>query len=114
TPPPAYPDASTHSYVSALSGTAGAAGAASAGPGAPHAGVETHVPPPPPPPVPEAGGSTDLRRFPRGAFLERLGAFVLDAILVAVTNDALDFANGDGAFFLLLLVYHIIFWTWKG
>lgn len=67
----------------------------------------------PPPAPPTGAGSTDLRQFPRGGFLERLGAFALDTVLVAVTNDALDFANHEGAFFLLLLAYHVIFWTWK-
>jgi len=41
---------------------------------------------------------------------------VLDLILVVIAYRVLDdFARlRDGAFFLMLLVYHIGFWTWKG
>ena len=66
----------------------------------------------PPPARPVAAG--DLTAFPRAAFLERLGAFALDVILVLVVYRLLDL-NGDGsAIFLMLLAYHIGFWTWKG
>ena len=56
----------------------------------------------------------DLRRFPRGAFLERLAALTLDAILVAIVNGVLDLTNRDGAFVILLVAYHVVFWAWKG
>ncbi len=56
----------------------------------------------------------DLRQFPRGAFLERLAAFALDAILVAIVNGVLDLTNRDGAFVILLVTYHVVFWAWKG
>lgn len=73
---------------------------------------------PPPPPAPEwplrDQAPTDLRRFPRGAFLERLAAFALDAILVAIVNGVLDLTNRDGAFVILLVTYHVVFWAWKG
>jgi len=59
---------------------------------------------------------SDLASFPRAAFRDRLAAFVLDLILVVIAYRVLDdFARlRDGAFFLMLLVYHIGFWTWKG
>ena len=82
------------------------------------------------PPHPEAAASafspssspagsavvSDLASFPRAAFRDRLAAFVLDLILVVIAYRVLDdFARlRDGAFFLMLLVYHIGFWTWKG
>lgn len=61
-----------------------------------------------------AFASADLRRFPRGAFLERLAAFALDVILVAIVNGVLDLTDRDGAFIIVLAVYHVIFWAWKG
>jgi uncharacterized RDD family membrane protein YckC len=61
---------------------------------------------------PPAGTMTmsDLVSFPRAPFRDRLGAFVLDLILVTFVQAVLD------AFLplLWLLVYHIGFWTWKG
>jgi uncharacterized RDD family membrane protein YckC len=51
--------------------------------------------------------------FPRAAFRDRLAAFVLDVILVALAVQLLQ-PTRDSTFFLLLLVYHIGFWTWKG
>jgi uncharacterized RDD family membrane protein YckC len=54
--------------------------------------------------------------LPRATFLTRLGAFVLDVLLVAMTTRLLDldFDRGLGRLFLFLLVYHIAFWTWQG
>lgn len=70
-----------------------------------------HVEPPPPPPRFDRG----LASYPRATFLDRLAAFVLDCILVAIVNNLLDLdPNDQGAFFLLLLGYHIAFWAWKG
>jgi uncharacterized RDD family membrane protein YckC len=67
-----------------------------------------------PPPVPPV--ASDLASFPRAAFRDRLAAFVLDVILVVIAYRVLDdFARlEDGAFFLILLAYHIGFWTWQG
>jgi uncharacterized RDD family membrane protein YckC len=64
----------------------------------------------------ESAVSSDLALFPRAAFRDRLAAFVLDVILVVIAYQVLDdFARlRDGAFFLMLLTYHIGFWTWKG
>lgn len=65
-----------------------------------------------------AGGAPpqgDLRRFPRGSFLERLAALVLDLILVGILGGAvLDLHDREGAFIILALTYHVIFWAWKG
>jgi uncharacterized RDD family membrane protein YckC len=81
------------------------------------------IPPTPPPPIsgepvvgfdlppPVAG---DLASFPRAAFRDRLAAFVLDVILVVLAQQILDLTRRDSAIFLLLLAYHIGFWTWKG
>jgi uncharacterized RDD family membrane protein YckC len=100
------------------------------------------IPPPPPPPAaqapyadapsPRADASAtaftppvtsaappvgaDLASFPHAAFLDRLAAFVLDVILVVITAQVLDLTrhDNDSAVFVLLLAYHIGFWTWKG
>jgi uncharacterized RDD family membrane protein YckC len=69
------------------------------------------VPPPiPPPPVYTQG----LAAYPRAMFLDRLAAFVLDCVLVAITNAMLNRHNDDGFYFFLLIAYHIAFWAWKG
>jgi uncharacterized RDD family membrane protein YckC len=66
---------------------------------------------------------TDLRRFPRGTFLDRMAAFALDFVLVLIVlqfarplfNPLIFLGRGDdGTFFLVLLVYHLAFWAWKG
>ncbi len=88
------------------------------------ADVNADVPPPtvppmayepPPPPVPPRFAS-GLAQYPRATFLDRVAAFVLDCILVAIANAILDLDmhQNDGMFFFLLLVYHIAFWAWKG
>jgi uncharacterized RDD family membrane protein YckC len=70
--------------------------------------------PPPPAPAPPSF-SHGLAQYPRATFLDRLAAFVLDCILVAIANGLLDFdRNNDGSYFFLLLCYHIAFWAWKG
>jgi uncharacterized RDD family membrane protein YckC len=66
-----------------------------------------------PPESNAAAGPTDLTLLPCATFLIRAGAFVLDVLLVALLNGILVFSNG-GAFFVLLLAYHIAFWSWKG
>lgn len=75
-------------------------------------------PPPPPvlPPVPPPAPvfTQGMAQYPRATFLDRLAAFVLDCILVAIANGLLDMRNSDGFFFLLLLAYHIAFWAWRG
>ena len=57
---------------------------------------------------------SELASFPRAPFRDRLLAFVLDVILVLIAQQLLDLTRRDSAIFLLLLAYHIGFWTWKG
>jgi uncharacterized RDD family membrane protein YckC len=68
------------------------------------------LPPPPPPPVFTYG----LAQYPRAVLFDRLAAFILDCILVAVATALLEVRGDDGWFWFLLLVYHIGFWAWKG
>ena len=76
--------------------------------------------PPPPSDTPAVGfdlpppSASDLASFPRAAFRDRLAAFVLDVILVILAHQILDLTRRDSAIFVLLLAYHIGFWTWKG
>lgn len=73
------------------------------------------MPPPPPPPLPPPPSFTQgLAAYPRAQFLDRIAAFVLDLVLVAIANALLDLSRQEGAFFLLLLAYHIAFWAWRG
>jgi uncharacterized RDD family membrane protein YckC len=58
--------------------------------------------------------TTDLAVYPRATFLDRVAAFALDAILVAIAVNLLDLTRQDGWFPLLLLAYHIAFWAWRG
>jgi uncharacterized RDD family membrane protein YckC len=68
--------------------------------------------PPPPPPPPVGGG---LLAYPRATFLDRMAAFAIDALLVAIAANVLDVMPGRApGFFAVLVVYHIAFWTWKG
>lgn len=80
--------------------------------------VAIPAPPPPPPPVlpppPPPAFTQGLAQYPRATFLDRVAAFVLDCILVAIANGLLDMSRNDGFFFLLLLGYHIGFWAWRG
>jgi len=68
--------------------------------------------------IPPTVLTSDLLAFPHAAFLDRLAAFVLDVILVLITAQFLEvwpFRFGDGnGIPLLMLAYHIGFWTWKG
>lgn len=82
-----------------------------AGEGAPDAGTQAYAAAPPAPPAPPGG---DLSLYPRATFLDRVAAFVIDCILVAIVVELLDFSRHDGGFPLVLLAYHIAFWAWKG
>jgi uncharacterized RDD family membrane protein YckC len=64
----------------------------------------------PPPPAYSAG----LAAYPRATFLDRVAAFAIDTVLVAIANNMLDMNRHDGFFFVLLVAYHIVFWAWKG
>jgi len=59
----------------------------------------------------------DLSLYPRASFLDRLAAFSLDVVLIAIANAFLDRFPGhrdDGWFMFLLLAYIIGFTAWKG
>jgi uncharacterized RDD family membrane protein YckC len=58
-------------------------------------------------------GAVDLTLQPRAGFAIRLGAFVLDFILVLLFFVFFDF-DEPGPLFALLLLYHVGFWAWKG
>jgi uncharacterized RDD family membrane protein YckC len=67
------------------------------------------------PPAAPGPTLTDLLAYPHAGFLERAAAFALDAILVLIVRQMLVLNDNDGAvFFLMLLAYHVGFWTWKG
>ncbi len=60
---------------------------------------------------PKAAG--DLSSFPRATFLHRLGALLLDFLLV--TAITLPFSHvHPGRSFVLLLIYRVALWSWKG
>jgi uncharacterized RDD family membrane protein YckC len=65
-------------------------------------------------PPPPAAVATDLGVYPRAAFLDRVAAFALDAILIGIAVNILGLERHDGSFPLLLLAYHIGFWAWRG
>ena len=69
------------------------------------------VEPGPPPPSAFTDG---LAQYPRATFLDRVAAFALDCVLVAIASGILDLSRHDGAFLFLLLAYHIAFWAWRG
>lgn len=72
------------------------------------------------PAIPPAGptaaaAAASLLYFPRATFVERLGAFAIDVALVAILKGALGIGpHDDDAIIWMLLIYHMIFWTWKG
>jgi len=72
------------------------------------------------PPLPPLTGSApaaalssvEWASFPRVGFWPRLGASVLDLLMIAIVN---ALTVGRGNFFLfLVLAYHLGMWTWKG
>jgi len=65
-------------------------------------------------PVAAAPAVSEVASCPHAAFRDRLAAFVLDVILVVIAQQLLDLTKRDSEIFLLLLAYHIGFWTWKG
>jgi uncharacterized RDD family membrane protein YckC len=61
---------------------------------------------------PDAASDLALLAFPLAGFRDRLAAFVLDILLVALATGV--FGLGGGRWFLLaLLAYHVALWTWK-
>jgi uncharacterized RDD family membrane protein YckC len=76
--------------------------------------------PPPPPFMPPAmpayaGAPSVLLSMPRAWFRDRLAAFVLDVILVAITISFLDSINviEEEVIPVFVLIYMIGMWTWK-
>ena len=80
--------------------------------------IEDIGPIPTPAPAPSGSGAAaaavPLVLMPKATFLDRMAAFTLDAVLVLIATSLLDFRREEGAFFVLLFVYHVAFWTWKG
>lgn len=62
--------------------------------------------------------ASELVMLPRAAFLERLAAFTLDLVLVMILVNIFDFdryhRDWPASAFLIALMYHVGFWTWKG
>ena len=81
----------------------GDGGGPAAGPELPEAAGA--APPPPDAPV-------DLSVWPRAGFGSRLGALGLDVLLLGISSALLRIE--DGWLFLLIVVYHVGFWAWKG
>lgn len=52
--------------------------------------------------------------LPHAGFRDRVAAGLLDLILVMFTYQLVNVFRRDNVFFLLLLIYHIAFWAWKG
>lgn len=64
------------------------------------------------PQPPASAAAADLSLFPKAGFPNRLGAVLLDIVLVALVGSVLDL---DGSVsFALFLAYHVVFWGWKG
>jgi uncharacterized RDD family membrane protein YckC len=64
-------------------------------------------------PSPMTTTAYEVATLPRGAFRDRLAAFVLDLILVVLVVQVIWPFQGPRIFFLALLAYHIGFWAWK-
>lgn len=66
--------------------------------------------------APVFAGSSLLVAQPRALFRDRLAAFIVDVFtvfVVTVVLEAMGFVDGPPAFFALLLIYHIVFWSLK-
>jgi uncharacterized RDD family membrane protein YckC len=82
------------------------------------------VAPPPlrpaPGPAAVAGGASDLLLYPRASFFDRIAAFLLDVVLIAIGTAFIRSVfwfrwwGDDGGFMLVLLAYTIGFIAWKG
>lgn len=64
------------------------------------------------PDSPAPDGPLDLSALPRAGFGHRLGALALDVLLLGIIGAMLNVE--DGWMFLLIVVYHVGFWAWKG
>ena len=79
---------------------------------APDAFVEASDVAAPAPPLVESDASS-VTLFPKASFVDRLAAFVLDGILVALVIGVLPSVDED-AFIPLFLAYRFVMWVWKG
>jgi len=94
--------------------------AAAAVPAVPAEAVVEPALPEPPPAVAAAAAAGSLLAFPHATFVERLAAFFLDLVLVAVLAQVLRldrlfwiYPAGENNLLLIALVYHVGFWTWR-
>lgn len=62
---------------------------------------------------PQSSPPTGLLAFARAGALDRIVAFAIDCVIAAIAVQLFRVWD-DGGFFLLLLVYHIVFWAWQG
>jgi uncharacterized RDD family membrane protein YckC len=94
TPPPAmaYEAVAGPASAEAAAGRSGGAAAAAIPLGTPHPSV--------------------LASMPKALFRDRVAAFVLDIVLLAIIINILR-ADPDEMFAPILLAYHIAFWTWR-
>jgi uncharacterized RDD family membrane protein YckC len=101
-----------------------AAAAIAVDPGAPAASSAVEAEPalraePPLAASPAVVNGTGILSFPHASFFERLAAFALDMVLIAILAQVIRFDrlfgewSPDGNFLLVALAYHIAFWTWK-
>ena len=104
-PPHAAPAAPVAAPPAAPEGTAPPAPGAEPAPAPAEAAAEPALPPPPAAPP-------DLSVYPRAGFGSRLGALALDFLLLGISSALLNIE--DGWLFLLIIVYHVGFWAWKG
>ena len=72
----------------------------------------TAEPPPPASAPPASDAPRDLSVYPRAGFGSRVGALALDVLLLGIAGALLHVE--DGWMFLLIVVYHVGFWAWKG
>jgi uncharacterized RDD family membrane protein YckC len=63
--------------------------------------------------VPVSALAAELVAMPKASFLERAGAFFIDVLAVAIFMSVFGDMESPRPFFLLLLVYHVVFWTLK-
>lgn len=116
-PPPAPSPAPTVSVVASAAELPLRAPRAGLEESAPDASAASSMPEPPPPAAVIRGDS--ILGFPHATFFERLAAFALDVVLIAILAQVvrLDRLFGewspDGNLLLVALVYHVAFWTWK-
>lgn len=111
-PPPVSGDQTPLARASVSEASSVAAGAAPP-PTPPPA--PSYVPPPPPAMAIPGGPASTLLAMPRALFRDRFAAFVLDVIIIVIGLQILDVIiyNEDDVFPLLVLLYHVGFWTWK-